>query len=476
MLNLSKVPTHNEIEALLMLLKKANSHFIHLEKASSLKEYFEPALRWNPTDGEFPYRKWLQENIVKKILIIHGEEKAKLAHEQLNQAFTVETGSHLCLPRNLDRISNDTVPEENINTLVHQGTILSTALHSSENRRLHLSLNTGRIPPNNLTSAAYLQIFKSHSKNDQGSDGNNFLRLVSNVWKNTPQVFIPSLTLKTGIEQIDVILNKNLDSFSKQISALHSYLYDQILKGTQSVQATLDYEELSWEMLIQLLEDHQSLTYKIFSNTSLLNQFMATLCHIKTGWTQGQAPFDFLKEEHGRKTIAQNRDFEFLGPQEWVIQLKNKQIIPKGVLQFFIFMVEGGLLPIGGMYQSLYCTEIRDRSIRFLLEIHETDRAEHLRGLPTFLMVISPAWGIQQEKEDFHLLTYSDHFRRNVSLTQEDLRRICHLTGRDALLLGSFPLLKFLYMDLNLFPENEKTSLHNHLYRWLQDQGRILVF
>lgn len=489
------------LESYLKLLD-INPHFQKIKECKNFKNYFEPSKYWTPDEINFPFKKKLLSKIINSIKKIYDYETSCLVQKQLELNFCAETGSHISLPRSHDKIGKITNINHNLNTLIFQGSILSAAKSLTIKNKIHFSMGTSRVYLNNANSAAYIQF----DKND------GYVRLVSNRWKDTPQIFIPPFhfneiqSLKkeaydfatkkyTGNDRGYAFCTKNISkifsffedvaisnlydqknsyTFSEQIAKVHANIFNEILKETGIKQVTIDYEKISWEFLIELLEDKTSLTYIIFSNKQLLDSFLDIFSEIQTGWQKGQLPYDLVVEKNGIKKLSPLLFSEF-DPSDRAIffeqilkLLKENKIIPKGVLQFFIFMVEGGLLPIGGMNQSNYCTKIRDLSAKFMCNNFEKyERSNELKKLPCEIMNITPAWGFMNNSDDF--FSFSDFLEKEIAMTKDQLQSILEIPGEDALFL-SIPILSQFMLQENIDPE-----LENKFIQKIKEKGNVLI-
>nr|BFD31995.1 hypothetical protein GTC16762_16130 [Pigmentibacter ruber] len=489
------------LESYLKLLD-INPHFQKIKESKNFKNYFEPSKHWTPDEINFPFKKNLLSKIINNIKKIYDHQTTCLVQNQLELNFCSETGSHISLPRSHDKIGKITNINHNLNTLIFQGTILSAAKSLTIKNKIHFSMGTSRVYLNNANSAAYIQFDKD--------DG--YVRLVSNRWKDTPQIFIPPFHIneiqslkneaftfatkkytvndrgyafcKKNITKIfsffeEVAISnlhdqKSSYTFSEQISKIHANIFNEILKETGVKQVTIDYEKLSWEFLIELLEDKTSLTYIIFSNKQLFDSFLDIFSEIQTGWQKGQFPFDLVVEKNGIKKLSPILFSEFDTSDRTIFLekilelLKENKIIPKGVLQFFIFMVEGGLLPIGGMNQSNYCTKIRDLSVQFMCNnLGKYERSNALKKLPCEIMSISPAWGFMNNSNN--LFSFSDFLEKEIAITKDQLQSILDIPAEDALFL-SIPILSQFMLHENIAPEFE-----NKFIQEIKEKGNILI-
>ncbi|WGL60076.1 hypothetical protein QEJ31_00470 [Pigmentibacter sp. JX0631] len=482
-------------------LLEINPHFKRIIDSKNLKYYYEPACNWKPDSKNFPYKENLKSRIIDNIKKVYDIETAYLVKKYFDSNFCAETGSHISIPRSQDKVGKNISVNRNINTLIFQGTILSAAKNINNENKIHFSMGTSRVYLNNANSAAYIQFDK-----DDGC-----VRLVSNRWKDTPQIYIPSFELsgilnlkmqatnfirkkyankvdelQNGIKNIEKIFaffeevstkenaeNKNNLTFSEQISKVNSFLFNEILSQTGLKHVSIDYEKISWDFLIELLEDKKSITYKIFSDKKLRDKFLNIFSEIQTGWQSGQLPFDEVIEKNGIKKLfpliaseIENSESD-LFIEKILENLRENRIIPKGVLQFFLFMIEGGLLPLGGMNQSIYCTKIRDLSIHFLQnDLGEHERAAALKKLPSEIMNISLSWGIMKGTND--LLCYSDFLEKEIKLNKSHMHSILNIPGEDALNLSIPSLCEF------LLQENFDPLFENQFIQQIKEKGNIL--
>jgi hypothetical protein len=116
--------------------------------------------------------------------------------------------------------------------------------------------------------------------------------------------------------------------------------------------------------------------------------------------------------------------------------LESEQVLHKGLLGFYAFIIEGGICPIGGMFQSQYCTELRDRMIPILWTIGEKERAAVLQKMPLAVAAgPTPCWGLVRRGEATELMIAMDCMAK--PLTEADLKKIPALSGRESLYLAA---------------------------------------
>jgi len=425
-----------------------------LTKYDHLYQYLAPAVSWNPPADTFPYRLLLKKIITEEAKRLYGQETGVKLNIELDASWAVETGAHAHLPKRYDRPSKRQGAQ--INPLVFQGQMAWAAVnHNQRKNNFNLSLSSSRVPINNANSGCYFDYSFSAEP----------LRLVSNRYKETPQTFIPTLSvaqLQTKREQVVTLKNsKKINSQELELAqkildvmAQHSAgtgLPDQIVTAHAAMisqalppgltQITLDSEEIGRQFLIELLGKPQSITYQIFKNQELYDTLHETLQNIATGWEKEESMFYQIDRSH-----SEPRFKEYTGALDSVVlqtELKQGTILPKGLLKFFVFMIEGGLCPIGGMNQSMYCTQLRDQSIDFL-EQKSSDkvRTELLRHMPTDIATITPCWGTAQHEEGTGLINALDCIYQ--PLTNNELDSIAKLSGLDSLWLAAPSLCKLL--------------------------------
>ena len=437
--------------------------------APHLCAYVAPAINWKINETIFPYAGILRTTIIHEVHRLYGNDVAKSIETNFQKCFCLETGAHQSLPRTLDKVSQDTPSDDNVNTLVFQGLIFSAAIHHSYGATHHLTMGTGRIPPDNANSAAYLQL-----------QDNQFLRLISNKYKNCPQMFIPAITdeclndfikktnhydLKNRNKEatINALNNmKNKNSFSDQVVSANSVLMTEVLSGTKIKQINIEYEAIMVGIISQMLRDSKTTLYKIFNDPVLTKKFIRVFSKISTGWSEEQTPFDTVYEKKGVKRIGQNYDGN-LSAEHLAQKLEEGTILPKGLLVFYAFIVEAGLLPLGGMFQTSYCTAIKERAVPFLANIECEARISSIASMPTHIATLSPIWGIRKDLPyNGNLISYGDVLSGEWQLTDNDVKKIMRISGEDALTAGSLILYNFLF-DADKMTQEDKKNITRKL-------------
>ena len=424
-----------------------------LYQADNLGSYMAPLMQWKLNKTVFPNSARLIELIKHDTHRLYGQDTADNFAEHLQTgAYIAETGPHMHMPRDLDRLDFKTKGYQNINTLTLQSILATTAIHSRYQQKFKLSMFTGIIPGRNTQSASYLQTSTKNS---------DIPRLISNKWAQHIQAYLPAMdntkiddlskTIGTMNHLIDKdrtiqVLNlfkKNNTSFSDQISSGCNYLFDELQSESNVKQITLDSHLIAATYFTDLLADKNSLISAIFKDQSSADHFSQTFAGIRTGWKEGETPFINLEgTPHGNGQAVYKTSGAYTGPcdrDSLLIALNNKTIMPTGVMGFFATMVEGGLLSTGGMFQSEYCTQIRDRAVPLLKAYGDPQRAEILSQMPTDIATVSPVWGIDQT-DDPDLLNYSALLTRVPPLSKDIFAQISDVTGPSAL-YGAVPTL-----------------------------------
>jgi hypothetical protein len=433
---------------MLETLLKHRPIFATLLKASSMKKYLEPAFNWDPSG--FSHRKKLQSIICKNLAALYKltPNDIELLEHQFENSWSVQTGEHIWIPRvrskASNKISTDGIIMPSHNPLAFQGSIYWAAMSDFRNYTFSILLGTGRVPANNPISGEYLEISRIAP----------LIRMIPEKWNSTPQLLIPPINehslskIITALRNIGGMVSEEefyfwLDalqkihfeasSFTDQIAMLHSKVMNKVMPIKQ---LTAESEKIAINFLIELLEDNTSLTHKIFSEKKLYQIFLQKFSDINTGWTANSGPF-LQTEKNGIPT----RFIEYTGEasiEKILPLLKDGFIFPKGVLKFFIFMVEAGLLSIGGMYQIEYCTEIKNRSVQFLDSLGENTCSKNLACMPTEIATITPCWGT---KSGERLLDVLDCITN--PLTKNDLNQILHISGENSLQNAAIVLYPF---------------------------------
>jgi hypothetical protein len=418
-----------------------------MNEAPSMQEYLEPILGWKPDSEVFPQAARLTAIITDKAAQLYGGEAAALLQAQLANHAHIDTGPHLHLPRDLDRTSQNTPPHQNMNTLIVQSIGMMAGLYADRGLPVKLNMFTGIVPSTNSNSGSHFQV---------SSDPAKLVRLVPDRTKQCVQAYLPAMSQSTldnvaksasGLEQPDrtrvehvlSIWTEQKGSFSDQIAAASSYLYNDVQGNSGVNQLNMDFQALGTDYLVGLLEDETTVVSRIFSYPNTAESFAKDFSGIATGWKEGEKPFVRLRaktaDESGAEAHSADGNYDGSCLRADLIDgLRSKKIMPTNAMLHFAVMVEGGMLATGGMFQSEYCTEIRDRAVPLLNEMGEHRRAEALQKMPTDKAVVTPVWGFK----DGEPLNYGALLR--MSLTRENFSDILRLSGADVL-SGAVPCL-----------------------------------
>lgn len=420
----------------------------------TLGTYAERAFAWNPPDV-FPYRRLLKQLIINETRRLYGSESAALLDLQLQESWMLQTGEHLCIPKGRERMNEqliDGVPVRSLNPLLSQGVILWALNAWKRGHRFNISFAGGRVPPSHKNSGFFMEY----------SSQRPLVAILRKRWNHTPQSMIPAVPteeleeitrkLPTDLtpheqEIAELILNlfvmKSTATFSDQVALVHKVMMDQVLPhGIKQI--TLDYHAVIKQLIPALLRDPESLLYSIFNDRVLCQHFCEMFADIPSGWQTGQLPFQkMVQRSNGTQKLGDPLEgYEDI--EDLIALYENDDISEFNVLQFFVFMTECGLLPIGGMFQCGYATMIKERAIEFLNKHCAGDpRIEQIQQMPTDIPAISPAWGFDEET-GLLLSVLSFMEGEGGSLSHDEANHILNVTGENALLLAAPTLMQMM--------------------------------
>ncbi|MDR3425109.1 MAG: hypothetical protein P4M13_08605 [Alphaproteobacteria bacterium] len=443
-----------------------------LAEAQNLGQYLAPVLAWKFQPSLFPCAQLFLDLVQQEIDRCYGKNTAMQVAAQLKSNFTVETGVHVSLPRLYDRATVHSIPLNNVNTLTFQATLYSAAARLAVGQAFHISCSTGHISLSNINSGAYFQ-----------PDVEHCLRLQPNKFDKTPQTYLPPLTeegfhkilrgktLSADGQKRAELFRKNIqnhpDNFSRQIATTHAALYNEVLP--QDIrQITFDFELVVPAYLIALLENPQSLTHRLFTTQGgrdfLRNEFNDVI----TAWKTDIPPFDVLENRHGHLHVSHAPYLGSLSPKSLCEALEQKKILPKTALSFILFMLEAGLAPTGGMRQTHYATQIRDKLVGWLRREYPDDpRIESLAVLPTDRAILTPLWGVNGDSLQ-HPVSYREALN-GWRLPEETARKILNVSGQSALAAGA------ILMDDSFFgKEKIPDGTRQAMLREIAETGDIL--
>jgi predicted nucleic acid-binding OB-fold protein len=470
------------IDQIMTNLCEINPAFKKIINADSLADMMAPALKWKADENHFLYYnkfKQMEKDLMDKL---YGKDEVR---DKVQMELDMrDTGQHTSIPRTYDNPAQVNDIEDNVNTLVmHAGFLYAAAL---KEKGYVFAQTTSRVPTNNANSASHIQY---------AANGDNE-RLISRKLKEVQEVFVPSITAdkvkqvrksinydglsETEKEMLDVIIGNIENSyeldFEAQVTKVHSAVYTKIFNG-KIKQVTIDSERLRWRLLTELLRDENSVTHKIFADKALYAQFIEVFADIGGGlsWDKGGSPFYEVEDYKNTRRIAKAekggyKDYEGdIEPERIADLLEQEKILPKGAMQFWAIMVEAGILPLGGMFQSAYATRLRDNAVEFLRDMDDyEDRAFVLSKMPTDIAVVSPLCMI---KSDGCPISYND-ILNGFKVTEEMLTSVAKASGHDLLLAGSLILYDFMHRDVAKEKQKKADSDQEIEYDLLSDKTR----
>ncbi len=427
---------------------KARPMVAHLQTEKSVFEYLEPALTWSMKPEVFPYAELLRKHIVLEVQRLYGTRFAKMTHDQMEEGWVIETGAHLHVPRKFDKVGNSEGPQ--INQQYFQGQAFWAFANHALGRKLSISLSTGKVPLDNINSGAYLDLpalktpitlasKKRHPDSPQtlipATSKEEILKKMEQIEMLKRQRLLPQNQYELAI----LILNNFLhiqSSFSDQVATTHALLMDRIFPVKQ---ITVDSEKIGIEFLANVLEDSNSLVHKIFADSQLREKFITSFAGILKGWQLGGSPFyTVLQKDEGYRLVNYEGD---LNPLVIAKGLRNKTIFPYIIMKFFAFMVEAGISPNGAWSQAVYCTETKEKAVKFLRELGFTERAEVVQQIPTQIAAASACFGIHEVQGKFELVNAISVLLDPISY---DIKSKLAISGNRAFLLATPFLYEYL--------------------------------
>jgi hypothetical protein len=425
----------NAIEEVVSLRPQLKS----LARADSVESYLDAALDWNPSG--FRHRGKLISLLLEEFCRAYDLDDVgrKSLEQQLNSSWSVQTGEHISIPRIRGRATAKVMADGLVlpfhNSMVFQGVVYWAAMNHARGYRYSLEMATGRVPLNNPLSGAYLEI----------SPQAKLIRLAAEKWHGTPQLLIPAIgeenifKIRRDLRQSKHLVSADLSVFWEelidQLGRDHGSFVDQIafshsliMSKTMPIrQLTIESERVAADFLAMLLADPDSLVGHIFSHADILSNFLERFSGINTGWERGRTPF---LEVVSSGSVPHLAEYEgCLEPEVLASRLRQRTIYPKGVMKFFAFMVDGGLLSVGGQQQIVYNGEVRDRAVGFLDYLGEMSSSLALKEMPLDVAVITPCWGVKEK--DRELVSVLDCL--DFPLTAADMERMLGLSGFDSL-------------------------------------------
>lgn len=441
------MPT-NTIEKVIKSIVHERPGLQSLWTNAPILDYLHPAVTWKQQTS-FPYADTLSAILISHIERLYGTDAAEGVTKQLQNSWVIETGAHLHIPRRYNKVAP--TQEAQINPLLFQGQMLWGYANHLLGNKFSISLNSGRVPLDNTNSGAYLDLPALKSPLTLASKRKH---------PDSPQSLIPARTKEEIKEKMDLLdmykkqklipenqyklgqqVLKNFfevqTSFSDQVSTSHALLLNTLLPLKQ---ITLDSEAIAKEFIIKLLKDSTSLTHTLFANPDRRRLFLKELGNIQTGWTEKSSPF-YQVHRSGEGFRLVQYDGE-LDPDTIVKGLEKNTLWPTGVMKFFVYTVEAGILSIGGWTQAGYCTEIKTQSEKLLRELGYDARADALQHMPTQIVTVGPCWGIDTTNGKTKLL---DPITAILDPASFDLSIIARMSGKETFILGAPTLYEFLF-------------------------------
>lgn len=437
-----------KIQSMQEFILKERPLLAQLMSKKPVKEYLESALTWKMQPDKFPYADLLRKYIVLEIQRLYGNSFAKIANIQLKEGWAVETGAHLHIPRKYDKVG--VTQGYQINPVYFQGQVFWAYANHNLGRKLSISLSTGKVPLDNINSGAYLDLpafkapvtlasKKKHPDSPQtlipATGKEEILKKIEQMEMLRKQRLLPQNQYELGMLVLNNFL-KIQSSFSDQVATTHALMMDKILPVKQ---ITIDSEKIDIEFLANIFKDKNSLTYKIFADSSLREKFINYFVGILKGWPAGANPFfSIIKKDEGFRLVNYHGE---LDPKTLAKGLKEKTIFPSVIMKFFVMMVEAGISPNGAWTQSVYCTQTKERAVKFLKELGFTERAEAVAAIPTQIAAISSCFGMHEANGKYEL---ADAISVLLSPEKYDISNKLELSCKNSLLLATPFLYEYL--------------------------------
>lgn len=440
-MNRSLKGIHSAIEMMQESIIKARPMVAHLRTNESVFEYLRPALTWRMRPDIFPYAELLRKHIVLEVQRLYGTRFAKMAHDQLEEGWVIETGAHLHVPRKYDKVGVTEGPQ--INQQYFQGQAFWAHANHRLGRKLNISLGTGKVPLDNINSGAYLDLpalktpitlasKKKHPDSPQtlipATSKEDILKKIEQIDMYRRQRILPQDQYEIGLFVLNNFLHIQ-SSFSDQVATTHALLMDRIFPVKQ---ISLDSENIGIEFLANILEDSNSLIHKIFADPALREKFITAFADIFKGWRLGATPFySVIQKDEGYRLVNYEGD---LDPLVLAKGLRTKKVFPYIVMKFFAFMVEAGISPNGAWRQSMYCTETKEKAVVFLRELGYTERAEMVAAIPTHIAAASAIFGIHKFQGKYEVV---DPISALLDPVTYDIKTKMDITGEQSLFIAT---------------------------------------
>ena len=194
---------------------------------------------------------------------------------------------------------------------------------------------------------------------------------------------------------------------------------------------------------------------RIIRTSGLVNKTISGFANIQTGWKDGDSCFTTV--ESGK--ISNRNIGEGFSPEILVQLMRSGKIFPKNVLLQVALIIESGVLALGGMNQVQFGTEVKEKSVAFLKDVGEEERAEKLSRMPTDRAFLTPVFAVTNGKgKNLSITSYDDYLSGAVDFSNITADQILEIGAKESLILSFPALYRFL----------KKKSLPESLYRDLQ--------
>lgn len=258
-----------------------------------------------------------------------------------------------------------------------------------------------------------------------------------------------------------------------QLASIHAMQANNILKDSSVIQVSVEAEKPIYQMMADIMDNPDSLTYKIFNNPDTRQVFETEMKKIHT--TKSDVEYNSLldkMEPMGSKMPAFSRMMgneynEDMSREEMADKMRKGEAMPKVSFMLAVILMEAGAKIEGGSSQIVYARKIKQALEKVFEEAAkhpEFDKQDLNNRYQIFSSfdyrtVQAQIWGV---KENGSVLGYKDLINGTVKVNNEMLDKIGNIRSQDAFEAASVHRF-YTFMTNNSMSEEELSTQKNRV-------------
>lgn len=389
--------------------------------SGTMVDFYKPIFEYSVNETVFSESKMFKRLIVKSVCEIYGSEKGRMLEEFLNKHFIADTATHYCFPRTYDNhfgIDYDC-------SITWNSYLLSAAMSKYYGQKIHFGLYTTQIPFSTINSPSVIEIGKNRYESIVPKKNKSDFVCLSKVddkkydegLKKLENMAVTSIEKEKLNDIRRLRISGNV--FADETILIHKYLLDDFLNseytGIEQITLPLD---IATEFLATQLKDKTSIYYRIFGDSNNLLLFVNMLAGIRSGWKVGESPFYFVNEKFRLEhRVFTNEDHDM---DNLISLLINKKIFPTTILLVVILLLSG-MVPLGGMLQSKYASDAKDKLCEYLNLIGCKDRSAALKLIPVNLSMHVCAYSVKPNMALYNFEDLKDMLKKENQILEKCL-------------------------------------------------------